>query len=145
MMNREEVINFANDNPICHMASIEGGKPHARTMKLWHADRTGFYFETLSPEITRELHVNPNVELCFFNTHQGLKPGREMRISGEVEFVTNEAILKRAHHAKQYLENLGDQTTEPYLKVFKLAHGEAKFWDLRTNILNQPEETHLTF
>ncbi len=144
-MNREEVINFANDNPICHLASVEEGKPHARTMKLWYADHTGFYFEILSPEITRELHVNPNVELCFFNAKQGSQPGKEMRVSGQVEFVTNESIVKRAQHAKQYLENIGDQSTEPYLTVFKLTHGEAKFWDLKTNILRQPEETHLVF
>ncbi len=68
-----------------------------------------------------------------------------MRVYGQVEFVTNTAILKRAQHAKQYLENIGEQSTEPYLNVFKLAHGEAKFWDLKTNILRQPEETHLSF
>ncbi len=144
-MNREEVINFANDNAICYMATIENGKPHARTMKLWHADHTGFYFEVLSPKITRELHVNPNVELCFFNNPKNSKLGREMRVAGEVEFVTRGPMLERAKHAKQYLENIGDKTQEPYLSVFKLAHGEAKFWDLKTHLLPEWVENHLVF
>ncbi len=144
-MNREEVINFANDNPICYMASIENGKPHARVMKLWHADHTGFYFEILSPKITRELHVNPSVELCFFYYPKDYKDGKEMRVAGEVEFVTNDSILKRAKHAKQYLENLGNKTTEPFISVSKIAQGEAKFWDLKSYILPEWVENHMVF
>ncbi len=145
-MKREEIIRFANDNPICYMATVENEKPHVRIMKLWFADRSGFYFETLSPKrLSMQIHVNPQVEICFYNNPVDLTQGREMRIAGEIEFVKDANILQKAKRERRFLEDLGGQTVEPYIEVFKLAHGEANFWNLKTDILKESLENHMAF
>ncbi len=145
-MKKDEIIKFANDNPICYMATIEDDKPHVRIMKLWFADHSGFYFEALSPkDLSRQIHKNPKVEVCFYNNPSDLTRGREMRISGDIEFVHDAAMIHKARKERQFLEDLGAQSTEPYVEVFKLAHGDAKFWNLKTNILFENVENHMVF
>ncbi len=145
-MKREETIRFAKDHPLCYMATIENDKPHIRIMKLWFADHSGFYFEALSPkDLNRQIHKNRHVEICFFNNPARLENGKEMRISGEMEIVTDAALLKKAQNAREYLEDLGGQATEPYVEVFKMAHGEVNFWNIRSNILEEHIENHMVF
>ncbi len=145
-MKREEAIKFAKEHPLCYMATIDNESPHIRIMKLWFADHSGFYFEALSPkDLSRQIHKNRKVEICFFNNPARLENGREMRISGEMEIVTDAAILNKAQHAREYLEDLGGQSAEPYVEVFKLAHGDINFWNIRSNILQENIENHMVF
>lgn len=126
-MKREGIFRFANENPICYLATIENDRPHVRIMKLWYADKTGFYFEVLSPK-----------DLCKqIDNAKDLTKGHEMRISGDIEFVTDAAIINKARKECEYLEDLGGQPVDSYVEVFKLAHGDAKIWKLKTNILQE--------
>ena len=45
-MNREEIIPFLNRNPVCHLATVEGGKPRVRGMFMYRADEQGLLFHT---------------------------------------------------------------------------------------------------
>ncbi len=145
-MKREEIIKFANENKICFMAINEKGMAHVRIMKLWFADKSGFYFETLSPlDISRQIHSNPKVEVCFYNNPKDLKEGRELRIAGDIEFVTDAAILNKARKERQYLGDLGEQPVESYIEVFKLSHGEAHFWRFKANVLEESVLDHMMF
>ncbi len=145
-MKREKAIKFATENPLCYMATIDNDRPHIRIMKLWFADHSGFYFEALSPkDLSMQIHKNPKVEICFFNNPARIENGREMRISGNMEIVTDAALLNKAKHDKEYLEDLGGQATEPYIEVFKLAHGDVNFWDIRSNIMQENIENHMIF
>ncbi len=145
-MKKEEIIRFANDHPICYMATVENEMPHVRIMKLWYADHSGFYFEILSPkDLNKQIHLNPKVEVCFYNNPADITKGRELRISGDIEFVKDAAILNKARKDKQYLEDLGGQPVDNYVEVFKLAHGEAHFWNLKSNILQENMMDHSMF
>jgi uncharacterized pyridoxamine 5'-phosphate oxidase family protein len=42
----EDCIKFANDNPSSHLATIEGDQPRVRGMLMWVANETGFYYNT---------------------------------------------------------------------------------------------------
>ncbi len=42
----DECIRFANENPVCYLATTEGDQPRVRVLAFWYADRTGFYFQT---------------------------------------------------------------------------------------------------
>nr|WP_321409053.1 pyridoxamine 5'-phosphate oxidase family protein [uncultured Carboxylicivirga sp.] len=145
-MKKDEMIRFANDNPICYMATIENDRPHVRIMKLWFADNSGFYFEVLSPkDLNRQIHANPKVEVCFFNNPKNLAEGRELRISGNIQFISDAAIINKAHKDHQFLEDLGGQSVNDYIEVFKLEHGDAHFWNLKTNILQENVMNHMAF
>ncbi len=145
-MKRNEIIKFANDNPVCFMATVDNGKPHVRIMKLWYADHSGFYFETLSPKnLSKQIHKNNQVEVCFYNNPINLTDGREMRISGEIEFVSDAAILHKAKKDHNFFDEMLGQNLDAYIEVFKLEHGEAHFWNLKTDILKESLENHMVF
>jgi uncharacterized pyridoxamine 5'-phosphate oxidase family protein len=111
---------------------------------LWYADDTGFYFETLSPkEISSQIHVNAAVEVCFYNYPDDVLDAKELRISGEIEFVTDTSIIDEAMRNRQYFEDLAGQPI--YLEVFKLSHGDAHFWNLKTDVLRERQLEHLAF
>lgn len=145
-MKRDEIIRFANENKICFMATIANQRPHVRMMKLWFADKSGFYFETLSPkDLSKQIHVNPKVEVCFFNHPKEIKETKELRISGEIEFVTDAAIIHKAQKEREFLGNIGNQPLESYIEVFKLSHGEAHFWTLESSVLEENVMDHMMF
>ncbi len=65
-MEFKEFTDFANKNPVCYMATIDGSQPRVRAIQMWFADDDGFYFQTESVKsMTAQLRKNPNVELCF--------------------------------------------------------------------------------
>jgi uncharacterized pyridoxamine 5'-phosphate oxidase family protein len=45
-MNKSEILGFLNANPVFHLATVEGNKPHARGMLMYRADENGILFHT---------------------------------------------------------------------------------------------------
>ena len=61
-MNFEECIQFANEHPICSIATVDGDQPRVRMFGMWFADKYGFYFGTMKTgNIYQQLTVNPKV------------------------------------------------------------------------------------
>ena len=145
-MNKEEVIQFANKNPVCFLATVQDDQPHVRTMMLWYADESGLYFETMTPkDISSQLHNNPNVEVCFYNAPKDLIDAKELRIRGKVEFINDEQVIQKAYESRKFLEGLAGQPLRHVVEVFRLAHGDAHFWEIKTDILKEPQLEHLQF
>jgi hypothetical protein len=66
-INFEKCMQFANDHPMCSVATVDGDQPRVRTFGLWFADKDGFYFSTgKTKSIYRQCTANPKVELCFY-------------------------------------------------------------------------------
>ncbi|MCW3807636.1 pyridoxamine 5'-phosphate oxidase family protein [Plebeiibacterium marinum] len=145
-MDKKEVIEFANANPVCYLATIENNRPHVRAMLMWYADKSGFYFETLSPkEMSKQLHLNRHVEVCFYNNPDDVLDAKELRISGEIEFIEDPAVIDKALENRAYLEDLAGQPIRKYMEVFRIAHGNAHFWNLKTDVLKEHRLMHLAF
>ncbi|WP_430936782.1 pyridoxamine 5'-phosphate oxidase family protein [Saccharicrinis sp. 156] len=145
-MKKQEIIRFANDNPVCYLATIENNRPHVRAMLMWYADETGFYFETLSlKEMSKQIHMNPNVEVCFYNQPEDLLDAKELRVSGVMEFIEDPAIIEKAYKNREYIEDLAGQPIKRYMEVLRIAHGDAHFWNLKTDVLKEHQLEHLEF
>jgi uncharacterized pyridoxamine 5'-phosphate oxidase family protein len=81
-MDLQEYITFATENPVCQLARVEGDQPRVRTLLMWYADESGFYFQTLSPkDMRRQLRENPKVKLCFYNSAADLMDAKQMRLT----------------------------------------------------------------
>ena len=144
-MDLKHYIDFANQNPVCFLATTENNQPHVRAVLLMHADETGFYFETASPKaMSHQLHENPKVEVCFYNNPHELSEAKEMRVTGPVEFVKDESIIEEVYQKIKFLEEFAGQTMRPYLEVFKIGTGDVHFWTLH-DILKEPEIEHISF
>ena len=40
-----DCIKFANETPVCYLATADGDQPRVRALGFWFADESGFYFQ----------------------------------------------------------------------------------------------------
>ena len=129
-MTTEEIFQFINSNPVCHLATIEGHKPHVRAMFIYRADQDGIIFHSgNSKDLHKQLINNPQVELCFNNNDSGT----QIRVSGVVEIVNDPAlkdeIIKERDFLKPWIEERGDE----FLIIYRVKNMLATIWTLQTN------------
>lgn len=132
-MTFQDCIRFSNENPICYLATVEGDQPRVRALGFWFADETGFYFQTASmKQIPGQLEKNPKAEVCIYK-HEGML-GIMLRIAGEVEFLTENALKERAINDRPFLKGFGLTAESPELILFRIAHGQAHLWTMENNL-----------
>ena len=136
-MDIQDCIKFTNENPLCTLATVENDQPRVRMLGFWFADETGFYFQTSTiKEIPNQLNLNPKTEVCFYK-HEGMI-GTMLRISGEVEFLTDLKLREKALADRPFLKSFGITVDSPSLILFRIGHGQAHFWTMENNL--QPKE-----
>jgi pyridoxamine 5'-phosphate oxidase len=125
-MDLKEYAQFANDNPTCYLATVDGDQPRVRAIGMWFADETGFYFQSQSVKaMIQQLEKNPKVEV-YFNS-QGFQ--KVMRVSGKVKFIDDLALRARCIKERPFVKDFGiTGPSNPLLVVFHLYTGEAYFW-----------------
>ena len=127
-MELTDCLEFASAHPVCYLATEDDGQPRVRALLMWFADERGFYFATMSPKsLSRQLHANPKIEICFYNGASELQDARMMRVSGEVEFLDDEGLTRRAAEERSTLEAIIDEPLVPLTEVFRLRTGRASF------------------
>ena len=131
-MTLQNAIDFANQNPICFLATAEGDQPRVRAMGFWRADETGFYFQTgAMKRMTKQIGTNPKIEACFY--HSGAHFGKTLRIAGTCEFIDDLETKSKVLDDRPFLRQFGLTETDPNLVVFRITKGEAEFWTMDTN------------
>jgi pyridoxamine 5'-phosphate oxidase len=141
----KDCISFATEHPICFLAGEDGDQAHVRALLLWFADQRGFYFMTMSPKrFSQQLHANPKVEVCFYNGATELPEARQMRVTGLAEFVDDAELTHEVAQERAALEGIIGRPLEPITEVFRIASGEAHFWQLM-DILKEPELERIRF
>lgn len=144
-MNKQDCIQFVNENPTAYLATIDGDQPRVRILLTWFADDSGFYFITLSPkEMYKQLKLNPKVEICFYNNPADLGGAKQMRLTGKVEFLTDEATVAKACEARANLEQIVGKPVKSFVAPFRITTGEAHFWTIM-DILKEPELERIKF
>lgn len=132
-MNKKEVFEFLNANPVFHLATIEGDKPRVRGMLLYRADENGVLFHTGKVrELYKQLTENPQVEMSFNNgSSEDLV---QVRISGKVELVEDLELKKEIVQKREFLKPFIEQYGYDPLAVYRLKNGTASVWAMRTNL-----------
>ncbi len=132
-MTLQDCIQFANEHPMCYLASNEENQPRVRMLNFWFADESGFYFQTGDvKEFPHQLKKNPKTEVLFYKSH-GMA-GMTLRICGEVEFLDDRDLRVKALEDRPFLKQFGLTADTPGLIIFRLAHGEAHTWSMETNM-----------
>ena len=144
-MNLQECIHFANENPLCSLATVDGDQPQVRTVMLMYAEESGFYFETFpNKEMSKQMHQNPNVEICFYNHAENMMESKQLRIKGTVSFTDDPQTVDRVYEKIKILEPLAGGPFKDVMEVYKLEHGDAHFWTMN-DIGKETTLEHLTF
>jgi len=133
-MNKKEILEFLNANPIFHLATVEGNKPHVRGMLLYRADEDGIIFNTGKiKEVYKQLIENPNVEMSFTN---GIFENLiQVRVSGVVEPVEDLELKKEIVQKRDFLKAWVDQVGYDQFAVFRVRKGQATMWTMATNVV----------
>lgn len=141
-MNLQDCIKFANEHPMCSIATTEGDQPRVRIFAMWYADDNGFYFHSGYPKaICQQLKKNPKTEICFYAPAPPPDPGAMLRVAGEVEFLDDMAIKEKLLQERPFLKDIGvSGPDDPMLAVFRIPHGEAYFWTMAVNMREQESE-----
>ena len=144
-MDLKECITFANENPLCSLATVENNQPHVRTVRLDQADDTGFYF-TLgnTKKMYRQLCENPRVEICFFHNDPDSNQVRQMRITGLLEEIHDPVRMEKGYEIRKGLEPLVGKPVKPLLANFRLKAGDVHFWTF-SNALKEDQIEVLHF
>lgn len=144
-MDLQECLKFATENPVCYLATADGDQPRVRAVLMWFANEHGFYFAILSPkDVSKQLHKNPKAEICFYNNPTDLQHAKEMRLTGEVEFLDDAELKKKVYEERKFLDDLAVKSVEPFMEVFRIRSGEAWFWTM-LDVLKEPELERITF
>jgi pyridoxamine 5'-phosphate oxidase len=131
-MNKNEILEFLNANPVFHLATVEGNKPHVRGLLLYKADGTGIMFHTgKMKDLHKQLTANPQVEMCFSNTD--FKNLIQIRVTGTVELVEDLEQKKEIVQKREFLKPWVDQMGYDFLAVYNLKKGTATVWTMKTN------------
>jgi len=127
-MKFEDCVNFANENPVCWLATVDGDKPRVRAMGMWIANENGFYFSTnTAKELYKQFKENPNIEIGFHkpgDIEAGDMLGTMLRVSGEVEILDDPELMKKLVEERPFLKEI------PNLFIFRIPNGEAHFWNM---------------
>ncbi|HNQ28736.1 MAG TPA: pyridoxamine 5'-phosphate oxidase family protein [Methanolinea sp.] len=134
-MSFEECAVFANQHPVCAVATVDGDQPRVRFFLMWYADGTGFYFHTgKMKQIYRQLQQNPKVELCFYDpTPPEQGGGKMLRVTGRVEWKREQALVNRLLAERPWIRSLGTDIDQ-FLAIFRVKGGEAWFWTMADNL-----------
>ena len=136
-MDFKDCIKFANETPVCYLATVEGDQPRVRALGFWFADETGFYFQIGAvKDMHGQMQANNKVEACFWQPDE--QTGIMMRVAGEVEFVEDVELKKKVLEDRPFLKEFGMTFDHPGLIIFRIAKGEAYFWTMATNF--QPKQ-----
>jgi pyridoxamine 5'-phosphate oxidase len=136
-MNFSDCVAFANENPIAWLATADADQPRVRALGMWFADESGFYFQIgAAKDVYAQLLKNPTVEFAFY--HPGDNAGTVLRISGKIEFLSDPALKQRVLEDRPFLKQFGLTVDHPGLIIFRIAQGEAHFWNMASNM--KPKE-----
>ncbi len=133
-MDLGDCVKFATENPVTHIATVDGDQPRVRPFSMWFADRSGFYYHTAkTKDVYCQLKKNRKLELCFCTP-----PGpsmKTMRVSGMVEFLKDTALEERLYRDRPWMKDvMKNAPVGTGLAIFRVPHGEAWFWTMEANL-----------
>lgn len=144
-MDKNEIFNLMNQNPVFFLATTEGNQPRVRGMLLYKADESGIIFHTgTMKDLYSQVTKNNKAELCFYNPNKGI----QIRVRGELEIVDDNNLKDEIvrHPSRQFLkpwrDQLDVQTFYNQFVVFRLKNGIAVKWTMQDNFAPK-KEIHL--
>ncbi|MFT3951102.1 MAG: pyridoxamine 5'-phosphate oxidase family protein [Oscillospiraceae bacterium] len=129
-MTKAEIFRLMNENPVFHLATMDGDQPRVRGMLLYRADENGIIFHTgAMKDLYAQILENPKAELCFFGG------GVQVRASGVLEQSDDPALREEifTHPSRQFLRAWKDAGIDGMLQVFILKNATAITWTMETN------------
>ena len=134
-MNRNEMIQAINRNPVFYLATMDGSQPRVRGMLLYSAGDDGIIFHTAKQrDLFAQIMKNDRAELCFS------ADGAQIRISGKLELVEDDTLKDKiaSHPSRAFLapwrNTLSAEEFHKQFAVFRMASGRVTVWTMERNL-----------
>ncbi|UFS71911.1 pyridoxamine 5'-phosphate oxidase family protein [Geomonas sp. RF6] len=132
-MDKKEILEFMTANPVFHLATAEGSKPHVRGMLLYRADENGIIFNTGKvKDLHQQLTANQQVELSFHNGN--FENLIQVRVSGTAELVEDLDLKKEIIEQRDFLKPWVEEVGYEPVAVYRIRNGVATVWRLSGNL-----------
>jgi len=129
-MNRDEILEFLNSHPACHLATTEGNQPHVRGMLMVRADKEGILFQTADlKDLWTQIQSNPKVEICF----NDFKTGLQVRVIGLAEVVEEQKLKEEIVEKRSFLKPWVEKRGYQMIKLFRVRDCRAFVWTREKN------------
>jgi pyridoxamine 5'-phosphate oxidase len=130
-MTKAEILKFINANPDSCIATIEGNKPRVRGITIYKADEKGIIIQTWTlKDFHKQLQKNPEVEMCFSCTKNGME---QVRISGQLELVDDLALKQQVVKDRSFMKAVVDSKGYEVVAMYRLKNGKGFYWTPREN------------
>ena len=125
---KQKALDFIKTTRICHMATIDGDKPHSRVMSVGRidADFTCYFAILASSRKVRHLTANPQVSLSFYDGKM------DCTVNGAGQVVNDQAVkdeLWNDHLAEYYKGG----KTDPEYMILKITPASVRFRDFTSS------------
>ncbi len=128
-MTKEEVLEFAANNPVFSLATTDGNQPRVRMMMVCQADENGIIFSTgRDKDVSKQLSANPNAEMCFYDADRGL----QVRVTGAVELLDDLDLKKQIVEKFPFLKPWVEMQGYEVMTTYRLQNGKATTWTMET-------------
>lgn len=127
-MTREDIIDFLNRNPVCHLATVENGQPRVRGMFMYRADETGLLFHTGTHKaLAQQLQTGMPVEVCFNNSDV------QVRVAGVAEGVNDDALKQEVVSVRSFMQPWIEKHGLDMLLIVRITHCQVSVWTIADN------------
>lgn len=129
-MTKKEMFKLMNENPVFHLATVDGDQPRVRGMLLFRADEGGIIFHTASTkDVFAQIKKNPKAEMCFSGG------GVQLRVTGVLEQVFDDKLREEifSHQSRAFLQAWKDNGIDNLLQIFVMKSCTAVTWTMETN------------
>jgi uncharacterized pyridoxamine 5'-phosphate oxidase family protein len=127
-MTREEIIRFINQNPVCHLATLEDGKPRVRGMFMYRADDLGLLFHTGTfKSLAKQVRNGAPAEACFNSDDM------QVRVAGVAEIVEDMKLKEEIVSARPFMQPWIEKHGYGLLVVVRITKCEAAVWTMASN------------
>ena len=136
-MQKEQIFELINSNPVIFLATVEDGDPRVRGMMLYKADGNGIVFHTgPHKDVYNQILAHPNVQMCFYDAQTNV----QVRVRGTLEKIDDRAYKDEiaSHPSRGFMQawKAGAASEEEFynmFSVFRLKGGLANVWTFETN------------
>jgi len=126
-MNKEQIIDFLRANPVCFLATMDGDHPRVRGMMLYMTGKGEIIFHTgKGKDLDKQLSENCAIELCAFDP----KANVQVRVSGEAEFLADEALSQEIVNARPFLKEIVEKYGYEAMPLFRVKNPVANVWTM---------------
>lgn len=129
-MTKEEILAFAERNPVFSLATTDGDKPRVRLIMLAMVEDGELIFSTgRDKDVSKQIAANSAVELCFYSADEGT----QVRVEGMAEESKDDDLKKSVVEKFEFLKPWIEAEGLDVLNTYRVKKAKATTWTMETN------------